>query len=355
MENVILATGEDVTDARLMKHLVTEAGHCAVLVNPKLEIRWCNEAYARHYGWKGSISALMGRPVKTLWRDLDDEGKEYERICAEMLSDPNKWRLPFKKQQVWKNGKRRWLRGERQIISDSIGNAACMLVHFDDDTSVHETAADQVQQDVLRFLGHALKGKGASVQNWLGSLVDTFGDREELVNARRVVDAMIVAASKATKLAAAAGHPAQEEIHLRPILDRLELQHRESPVLVSIDKVDPSLTLNGHEFLLETAIDELILNAIRHVSDISGGYVKVDSSVTNKQVVLSVVDNGPGVPDYLLDAIFRRNVSGNPSRTGIGLMMVRTIVEQLHGGRIVLESTPDSRTTFRISLPVICS
>ena len=65
---------------------------------------------------------------------------------------------------------------------------------------------------------------------------------------------------------------------------------------------------------------------------------------------LHVIDNGPGVPDAILDRIFYPLVSGREGGSGLGLTLAQTFVQQ-HHGLVECESVP-GRTDFRILIPL---
>ena len=72
--------------------------------------------------------------------------------------------------------------------------------------------------------------------------------------------------------------------------------------------------------------------------------------------MLTVVDDGPGIPPALLPDVFERFARGETSRvrgagsTGLGLAIVAAVVEA-HGGSVQVESRP-GRTAFEVRLPV---
>jgi signal transduction histidine kinase len=68
-------------------------------------------------------------------------------------------------------------------------------------------------------------------------------------------------------------------------------------------------------------------------------------------VVVDVIDNGPGVPVDLSDRIFVPFFTTKPKGSGLGLPIVRKIVDA-HEGRIDLSSSVDTGTRFRVTLPV---
>jgi len=68
-------------------------------------------------------------------------------------------------------------------------------------------------------------------------------------------------------------------------------------------------------------------------------------------VVISVSDNGPGIPAERQEAVFEAFNSTKGQRgTGLGLAVTKKIVEE-HGGRIDLESQPGEGTTVVLALP----
>jgi two-component system nitrogen regulation sensor histidine kinase GlnL len=67
-------------------------------------------------------------------------------------------------------------------------------------------------------------------------------------------------------------------------------------------------------------------------------------------LVLSIIDNGPGVPEHIRDRIFHPLVTARPGGTGLGLSLAQDFVQQ-HGGIIELESRP-RHTEFRLVLPM---
>lgn len=70
-----------------------------------------------------------------------------------------------------------------------------------------------------------------------------------------------------------------------------------------------------------------------------------------KQVlVMSVIDNGPGIPTHIVDRVFHPLVTGRPGGTGLGLSLAQELARQ-HGGVIEFDSYP-GRTEFRILLPM---
>jgi two-component system, OmpR family, sensor kinase len=84
--------------------------------------------------------------------------------------------------------------------------------------------------------------------------------------------------------------------------------------------------------------------------------VRVALAAEGDSAVLTVADDGPGIPEELQPVLFERFARGDGSRsrgtgsTGLGLAIVAAVVEA-HGGRVSVESRPGD-TRFRVRLPL---
>jgi two-component system, OmpR family, sensor kinase len=116
------------------------------------------------------------------------------------------------------------------------------------------------------------------------------------------------------------------------------------------------LTVDADQAIVEGARDELhrmtlnlMENAIRHTP--MGTHVNARVSADDGQVVVTVQDDGPGVPNELRDRIFERFVRGNGDRgssSGLGLSIVRAVA-QSHGGTVEFEDArPGARFVVRL-------
>ncbi len=101
------------------------------------------------------------------------------------------------------------------------------------------------------------------------------------------------------------------------------------------------------------AMVNLLQNAAQALAegDAHGGEICVSSRVRGDWVEIAVADDGPGIAPEVRDRIFEPLFSTRPFGVGLGLPLVRRIVEQ-HGGELVVESTPGAGARFTIRLPV---
>jgi len=94
----------------------------------------------------------------------------------------------------------------------------------------------------------------------------------------------------------------------------------------------------------------LMENAIKHTPP--GTHVSAEVAYSNGNVVLTVADDGPGIPEELRDRVFERFARGDGDRGGsfgLGLSIVRAVAESHHGTVTLAES--DSGARFVVTLP----
>ena len=107
--------------------------------------------------------------------------------------------------------------------------------------------------------------------------------------------------------------------------------------------------------LLSRAVTNLLANAMKYTPD--GGQVLVTLAARDGSALLSVADDGPGVPVGQRDAIFERFNRGDPEMsrraggTGLGLAIAKDFAE-LHGGRLTVADAALGGALFTIELPL---
>ena len=149
-----------------------------------------------------------------------------------------------------------------------------------------------------------------------------------------------------------------DEVLLTPLLaaslQRLRtFAERQGVILVELvpDDLPP---VRGDEERLDQLLMNLLHNAIKFSP--GGGVVTVTTDELPDEVIVSVTDHGIGIPRKDQDRVFERFYKVDRARqrglggTGLGLSIARHIAEA-HGGRIWLESTEGTGSTFSFSVP----
>ena len=101
---------------------------------------------------------------------------------------------------------------------------------------------------------------------------------------------------------------------------------------------------------LSRIITNLVANSRQAKHDDRDNIINLDVEQRQKRVIITVDDNGTGIPEELYDRIFEPNFTSKTSGTGLGLTMVRKMVED-YKGEISVKSELGKGSTFTISLP----
>jgi two-component system OmpR family sensor kinase len=121
----------------------------------------------------------------------------------------------------------------------------------------------------------------------------------------------------------------------------------------NVDLPGEPVTVIGDEKRLHQVLANILTNARVHTPE--GTAVDTALRVEGDKAIVTVTDDGPGIPDDLLPVLFERFARGDPSRarhtgsTGLGLAIVRAVV-RAQGGDVTAQSEP-GRTTFIVTLP----
>lgn len=138
---------------------------------------------------------------------------------------------------------------------------------------------------------------------------------------------------------------------------------RELPPMTPTPEAAPEIAGAQHPIVLgdenrvRQVVTNLLGNARRFTSDDSPIELRVGIDPVAKMGWIEVADHGEGVPDQIKDKIFQRFWRADTSRTretggsGLGLSIVASIVEALHG-TVGVADTPGGGATFRVSLPL---
>lgn len=145
-----------------------------------------------------------------------------------------------------------------------------------------------------------------------------------------------------------------EPVAVRPIIERVVASERiRSPEVTFEVHIGPDLpSAQGEDTYVEQIIRNLLTNAAKYGG--AGSHVVVVASTTADQLVVRVLDEGPGIADDEAEAIFElfyRSPSTAPTVTGagIGLFVCRQLATAM-GGSVHAERRPDGGAAFVLTL-----
>ena len=130
----------------------------------------------------------------------------------------------------------------------------------------------------------------------------------------------------------------------------VDVYHGHPQVRFTAELPEPLPVHADREHLLRV-FNNLLLNALQAIPEEREGLVEVHGRVQEGRAVVSVTDNGTGISEADRERIFRPNFTTKGSGTGLGLAMVKRLVENA-GGSVHYETEEGMGTTFRVELPL---
>lgn len=128
---------------------------------------------------------------------------------------------------------------------------------------------------------------------------------------------------------------------------RLELAKGGADAVVLVEPADLRLVGDAHH--LEEVISNLVRNAVEAKG--LGARIQLDVRPEGKSwILITIDDNGPGIPRELRGSLFKPFVTTKRKGTGLGLAIVKKIVEE-HGGTIWIDDAPGGGARFVLRLP----
>jgi len=223
---------------------------------------------------------------------------------------------------------------------------------------------DRVRSELVHTVSHDLRSPLTSVIGYTelidraGSLTDT--QREFLKRIQESVQHITSLINDLLELGSVeAGLDTRREFVqmdsvLNYTLEMLQGQIKAKHIKVQME-VSPLLpALRANPVRLRQVFDNVVGNAIKYSND--HGEVSVLMRAEHDQIIIQVVDNGPGIPAkdqaHIFDKFYRASNVSSKSGSGLGLAIVKSIVEA-HQGRVWVESAVGKGTSFFIVLPVV--
>ncbi|MEO6420548.1 MAG: HAMP domain-containing sensor histidine kinase [Polyangiaceae bacterium] len=152
---------------------------------------------------------------------------------------------------------------------------------------------------------------------------------------------------------AEAGMPneARGEVDLGALADGIveSMRVRHPGVQIDVDR-DGQASVLGVSHRLDSVLRNLLENAVSFAPE--SGRVQVVVRRASENVVVSVSDNGPGISEEERPKMFTRFFTTRGRGSGLGLALVRAVVEA-HGGNVSVVSQPGEGATFELRIPAI--
>ncbi|MGA1676787.1 MAG: ATP-binding protein, partial [Pseudomonadales bacterium] len=236
--------------------------------------------------------------------------------------------------------------GRRHRLGEDYPTELHPLVSNLDRFAAHEEARRRRYRRAMDDLAHSLKTPLAVLRNAVADLPP--GDRPVL---EEQIERMHNAVGRQLSRTAVSGPVMMGRSEaLRPLVERLvralALAFRDRDLVVDID-IPPQSGVRGDERDLLELFGNVLENAFKHAHS----RIRVRARRAG-MLVIEIADDGPGIPDALLDAVLQRGVRADEATVGqgIGLAAAADLAE-LYQGRLGLSASELGGLEVRIELP----
>jgi len=130
-----------------------------------------------------------------------------------------------------------------------------------------------------------------------------------------------------------------------------DLYHAQDPRVAIGLSLDPrAAMLEADPGRIRQLLNNLLTNSVEALDGRENPVIMIETKRVGDQIVLTVIDNGPGFQGGLIERAFDPYVTSKPKGTGLGLAIVRRVVEE-HGGQVELENAPQGGARICVTLP----
>lgn len=208
---------------------------------------------------------------------------------------------------------------------------------------------NQVWAGMAKETAHQLGTPLSSLMAWIQLLENEKIDQTIVGEMQKDIDRLETVTNRFSKIGSESILTKQDIVET---IDRVTsyLKSRiSSKIELNFVKPQAAIDVKHNGPLLEWVFENIIKNAVDSIE--KAGSVTVSVFDDERNVFIDIRDSGKGIPKNLHKAIFKPGFTTKKRGWGLGLSLVRRIVQDYHKGKVyVLESEPTKGTTFRITL-----
>jgi two-component system CheB/CheR fusion protein len=335
--------------------------------------------------WSRGLEAIHGLAAgsfagtfEAYRQDIHPEDRQYvERAIQATLQDGSEHHIEYR--IVWQDGAVHWVEGRGKLFRDDFGNPLRMAGICTDVTERKQAeaalrhtrdelkTADRRKDEFLASLAHELRNPLAPLASGLQILRRVLDQPDKVGQCLAMMDRQFSQLVRLVDDLMEVSRITQGKVALRkqPVALAQILQQ-------AVETSRPLIAERGHELVIETpeqptmleadgirlaqVVSNLLNNAAKYTPP--GGRIRLEAARCGSEAMVSVQDNGTGIAPHVLPRVFDLFAQGDPSADqpsgglGIGLMLVKQLVE-MHGGTVTADSDgPGKGSRFVVRLPL---
>ncbi len=249
--------------------------------------------------------------------------------------------------------------------TDGAAAPAGVVAVLHDMTREKEVA--EMKNDFVSMVSHELRTPLASIKAYVEMLID--GEARDAKAQRefyeviqnesnrlgRLIDNILSIARIESGLVRVTRQPQSLTVILKDAIEVIAPQARQKQITLT-EKLTPVFyQTSADRDMLHQAVLNLLSNAVKYTPVNGSISAEVDVDEAARKVIVRIIDTGVGIPPkdvpFVFDKFFRAEANnGMASGTGLGLSLVRHIIETVHHGRMLLESQVGKGSMFGFEL-----
>ena len=338
-----------------LESVLTHLSSGVLVVDEQFRLRSANTSAEQILG----VSLLDLRGVPLLALGMQHKLlRPFTEAVLQAFTEPaeNEWQRQI--ERMSKNGNQMLLlRGTRLSTVEETG----YVVVFDDITHLLQAERQAAWGEVARRLAHEIKNPLTPIQLSAERLQYKLSEKlsEEdaklLQRATQTIVSQVAAMKKMVmEFADYARAPAVQLVALdmHQLLNEVMglYEANSSPIALQLNATHPRI--NGDATRLRQVIHNLLHNAHDALKSVAYPQIVLRTENSQNTIKLSVLDNGSGFPEHMVARAFEPYMTTKDKGTGLGLPIVKKIVEE-HGGSITIENRTTGGTCISIVFPLL--
>jgi len=233
----------------------------------------------------------------------------------------------------------------------------------------NEFEIDKMKSDFISLASHQLRTPLSAIKTYSHMLIDGFMGPltkpqiralKTIVSGTNRMNETISTLLNITRIESGSIAITKKTIILQDLIEEVIIENRltSSDKNITINLIPPtkSIKLISDPVILKEIIANLISNGIKYTR--IGGKVTISMKTKAHQVIITIKDNGLGIPENSKDSVFTKFFRGEnvvrqeTSGTGLGLYMVKGLINELNG-EVWFDSVENKGSSFYVALPLL--